>query len=102
MRQTLELPAELTIYTASATRADWLAWLSTPDYDRTAPLQIDGARVEDVDGAGLQLFGALLRSLREQAIIWRVVAPSTALLDACRVLGCSEWLTDAAAEALPA
>ena len=101
MRQTLELPAELTIYTASSTRADWQAWLSSPDRDRAAPLLIDAARVEDVDGAGLQLFGALLRSLREQAITWQVAAPSSALQDACRVLGCSDWLNPGNAEAQP-
>lgn len=94
MRQTLVLPAELTIYTASATRADWLAWLDSPDLDRKSMVHIDAASVEDVDGAGVQLLGALLRSLLEQALAWQVLAPSAALLEACRVLGCPEWLTD--------
>jgi anti-anti-sigma regulatory factor len=100
MRQTLVLPVELTIYTASATRADWLAWLGSPDLDRKSTIRIDAAPVEDVDGAGVQLFGALLRSLLEQAVAWQVVAPSAALLEACRALGCPEWLTDSA-QAVP-
>jgi anti-anti-sigma regulatory factor len=100
MRQTLVLPAELTIYTASATRADWLAWLDNPDLDRKSMVHIDAAPVEDVDGAGVQLLGALLRSLLEQALTWQVLAPSAALLEACRVLGCPKWLTDSA-QAVP-
>jgi len=98
MRQTLLLPAELTIYTASATRADWLAWLNSPDLDRKSMIRIDAAPVEDVDGAGVQLLGALLRSLLEQALAWQVVAPSAALLEACRALGCPAWLTDSSQE----
>ena len=100
MRQTLVLPAELTIFTASATRADWLAWLGSPDLDRKSTIRIDAAPVEDVDGAGVQLLGALLRSLLEQALAWQVVAPSAALLEACHTLGCPEWLTDSA-QAVP-
>ena len=95
MQDTLELPAELTIYTASATRTAWLAWLSRPDFNPHGTVQIEGGQVEDIDGAGVQLLGALTQSLVERGLAGRVATPSVALLEACHVLGSQQWLVGA-------
>lgn len=98
MHDTLELPAELTIYTASVTRTAWLAWLSRPDFNPQGTVQIGGGHVDDIDGAGVQLLGALIQSLAERGVAWRVMAPSAALLEACHILGSQQWLVGAPAQ----
>ena len=99
MQDTLELPAELTIYTASATRTAWLAWLSRPGFTPRSSVEINGGQVEEIDGAGVQLLGALTQSLVEQGVAWRVTAPTDVLLQACSALGSQEWLAGAPEQA---
>jgi ABC-type transporter Mla MlaB component len=93
MREFFELPVELTIYSATETRAALLAWLERQDLNAGAQVEISGAGIEDVDGAGLQLLGALAQTLSQRGMAWRVSNPSRALLEACEVLGSSHWLS---------
>jgi anti-anti-sigma regulatory factor len=87
MSERFDLPAELTIYTVPATRDALLAWIrlvATQD----SPVDICGAGVEEVDGAGLQLLGALQRTLEGSGRRWTLSQPSAALQDVARTLGC--------------
>ena len=93
MRERFELPVELTIYSAAETRAALLAWLERQDLSAAEPVEIGGANIEDVDGAGLQLLGALAQTLSQRGAAWRVSNPSRALREACEVLGSSQWLS---------
>lgn len=93
MRERFELPAELTIYSVTETRAALLAWLESQNLDAGMPVDIGGANIEDIDGAGLQLLGALTQTLSQRGVAWRVTDPSRTLLEACQVLGSSTWLS---------
>ncbi len=97
MRERFELPAELTIYSATETRAALLGWLERQKLDTGMPVDIGGANIEDIDGAGLQLLGALTQTLSQRGVAWRISDPSRTLLDACQVLGSSAWLSSDAA-----
>lgn len=90
---TLLLPAELSIYTAAELHPQWLAWVSqgaTAHRDALA----DGASVEQVDGAGVQLLIALQRCLAARGCTLHLRAPSRGLRDACAALGLTDWLAD--------
>ncbi len=89
MTQILALPQELSIYTASETRADWLTWLG----DLPDEFEIDGSAVEQVDGAGLQLLVALCHAVKHRGRPWRLVSVSATLQAACLALGVSAVLT---------
>lgn len=80
----LNLPAELTIYTAAETREAWLAALAQP---ADGPLVAQAADVAELDGAGLQLLLSLQCALAQQQRALQLQAPSPALRDACRRCG---------------
>ncbi len=92
MSHSLALPPELTIYTASETRADWLTWLTTLSEDAV----VDGAAVNQVDGAGLQLLVALRHAVLQRGQIWSLLAPSATLAQTCDALGASVLLSRSA------
>ena len=85
----LRLPHELTIYTAAETRTAWLAWLSGEGAHTSgeAVCEVDGADVDEVDAAGLQLLVALAHSLQRQHITLHLRHPSGPLRTACHDLG---------------
>lgn len=90
---TLLLPAELSIYTAAELRTQWLDWASR--LPAQSPLALaDGALVDQVDGAGLQLLLALQGSLSLRGCALRLHAPSRALQTACAAIGLSGWLDE--------
>jgi anti-anti-sigma regulatory factor len=90
----LQLPSELTIYTASETRAAWLSWLScdaaTGDADGLCT--VDGGELDEIDAAGAQLLVALAHSLARQQLRLRLTNPSRPLRAACRDLGLAPLL----------
>lgn len=88
---TLLLPAELSIYTAAELRPQWLAWAGRLPAQSTLALA-DGALVDQVDGAGLQLLLALQGSLSLRGCTLRLHAPSRALQAACAAIGLNGWL----------
>jgi len=94
----LQLPAELTIYTAAETRAAWLDWLasqaesSRTAADHDAVCRIDAAAVDQVDAAGLQLLVAMRRRLAQDAWSMQLLQASAALRRACDALGLAELL----------
>ena len=90
---TLLLPAELSIYTAAEQRTKWLEWASQLPAQSAMALA-DGALVDQVDGAGLQLLLALQGSLSLRGCAMRLHAPSRALQQACAALGLSGWLDE--------
>lgn len=90
MSHSLVLPRELTIYTASETRADWLLWLASLPEDAV----VDGAAVDQVDGAGLQLLVALRHAVRQRGREWHVIPASATLHQACCALGVFNLLAD--------
>lgn len=92
MSHSLALPRELTIYTASETRADWLTWLTILPEDAV----VDGAAVDQVDGAGLQLLVALRHAVLQRGRAWCLVAASVTLTHACDAIGASALLSDCA------
>lgn len=98
MRERFELPGELTIYSAAETREALLGWLHRQDLGSTDLLEIGAAQVEEVDGAGLQLLGALAQTLAKQGVPWKVCDASAPMRDACQVLGASNWLDNSAAK----
>ena len=88
MNAPLILPAELTIYTVGELRPQWLVWLAglgTTD----APLEaaVDGAAVDQIDAAGVQLLMALSRSLGAVERSLHLVNASPLLATACEALG---------------
>jgi anti-anti-sigma regulatory factor len=84
----LLLPAELTIHTVGELRPQWLAWLDDVKADATSTeALVDGAAVDDIDAAGVQLLMALSRSLAEARHPLRFVHPSRALVLSCLALG---------------
>ncbi len=95
MRTPFELPEEMTIYSAVETRDALLAWVTDQAAKSGQLLEISAAKVREVDGSGLQLLASL--SHTEQA--WRLVNPSDSLVDACSLIGLSDWLTQQTAAA---
>lgn len=89
--QTLQLPAELSIYTAAELHPQWLAWASQ-DGGAQAHALVDGTAVDLVDGAGVQLLVALQRCLAARGCSLHLRAPSRPLRDACDALGLGAWL----------
>jgi len=89
------LPAELSIFTVTETRASWLAWLASEasalsSADDLPPL--DASQVDVVDGAGVQLLLSLQRSLHDRGLTLRLAAPSQTLRVACAALGAGALL----------
>jgi len=103
----LRLPHELTIYTAAETRTAWLAWLAwrsddgahiAADADTGADTvcQVDGADVDQVDAAGVQLLVALAHSLQRQQLTLQLQHASGPLRQACQDLGLAGLLLGSA------
>lgn len=88
MQDRFELPAELNIYNAIASRDALSVWVSKQRTKGGQPLAIVGANVAEVDGSGLQLLAAL----SSEHISWQLLEASPALADACRTMGCAQWL----------
>ncbi|MBK1713512.1 STAS domain-containing protein [Rubrivivax gelatinosus] len=95
------LPADLTICSVGEWAPRLRSCLAAADTAAGAPpLYLDAAAVEEVDAAGVQLLLALSNSLGRERL--RLVAPSTALMRACRALGAEHLLAeDQAPEATP-
>jgi anti-anti-sigma regulatory factor len=87
MSTAFELPEELTIYNAVETRDALLAWV-TEHSAKSSQLEVSAREVKQVDGSGLQLLAAL----SNMDLHWRLVDASTALTQACRIMGLSNWL----------
>jgi anti-anti-sigma regulatory factor len=99
MHQTFELPAELSIYTAADTQRLLQAWLGQQADGAADGLQLLAHGVDEIDGAGLQLLGALANSVAALGVPLQVVAPSRVFVETSAALGCSDWfdVTDQAA-----
>ncbi len=88
MTHPLSLPAELTIYTVGELRPQWLAWLAGLSVaDAAAEAPVDGAAVDQIDAAGVQLLVALSRSLTAAHRSLQFVNASPVLTGACEALG---------------
>ena len=87
----LALPRELTIYTVGELRPLWLDWLHD-----SANHCVDGAAVDEVDAAGVQLLLSLQHALQAADRPLQLLQPSTALAAACAALGLSSIVGDAA------
>ncbi len=87
MDNRFELPSELNIYSALASRDALLAWVAQ-QAPSTGSLEISAREVAEVDGAGLQLLVALSQGGRA----WRLVEASAVFAEACRTLGLGHWL----------
>jgi len=88
MSTPFELPVEMTIYSAVETRDALLHWVTEQSAQAVKVLEISASRVEEIDGAGLQLIAAL--SNTDQP--WQLVKPSHAFKDACQAMGLAAWL----------
>jgi ABC-type transporter Mla MlaB component len=88
MDERFELPAELNIYSTLETRDALLAWVAEQAPKGKEYLEVSARDVQEVDGSGLQLLAALGHG--EQR--WHLVEASTAFVDACRIMGFSNWL----------
>lgn len=102
MATVLALPAELTIYTVGELRPPWLTWLgdAVASSDGGETLEADGAAVDQVDTAGVQLLLSLSGALKGQGRGLRLRNPSAPLGDACAMLGVSALLSGNPSEAL--
>jgi anti-anti-sigma regulatory factor len=88
MSTPFELPAEMTIYSAVEIRDALLGWVTEQSAKSAKVLEISAAKVEEIDGSGLQLVASL--SNTDQP--WRLRNPSAAFTDACKALGLQAWL----------
>lgn len=95
---TLLLPSELSIYTASELHPQWLAWAGQ-HADSPGQAWVDGSAVDQVDGAGVQLLIALQRCLAGRGCSLQLREPSRPLRDACAALGLASWLSQLQPEA---
>lgn len=95
MSDRFDLPAELNIYSALATREALLTWVVEQTKQAHDTLEVSAAAVAEIDGAGLQLLASL--SNLDQKLL--LVEPSSALLEACRTLGLGAWLKDVGVKA---
>lgn len=93
MAATFTLPEELTIYTAAELRTALLGWLNEAS-GNDEPRAIDGSRVLEADGAGVQLLVALHHSLQARDMAWAWAGVSDPLAAACRELGCATLLDE--------
>jgi len=92
----LALPAELTIYNVADLRRQLLAHAEAHADDEAC--QLDGASVDQVDAAGLQLLLSLTRTLSAAGRTLQLAAPSPLLVEACEALGLRGPVLGAAAE----
>lgn len=94
------LPEELTIYTVADVRTALLGWLNEPAAG-DEPRALDGSRVLEADGAGVQLLVALHHSLQARGMALTWAGLSDPLASACRELGCSVLLDEEPEGAAP-
>lgn len=84
----LALPAELTIYTVSELRPQWLSWLAAMEAAALADeVTVEAAAVSEVDAAGVQMLISLNAKLASRHQSMRVLSPSSTLVKACAELG---------------
>ncbi len=88
MGERFELPAELNIYSALETRDALLAWVAEQAVKGRDHLEVSARDVAEVDGSGLQLLAALANGETP----WHLVEASPAFVDACRIIGLTQWL----------
>ena len=88
MSERFELPSELNIYGVLETRDALLAWVTEHATKGHDYLEISARDVQEVDGSGLQL----LPSISNMDQSWRLVEASDRFIDACRVMGLTQWL----------
>jgi len=95
MTTDLALPQELTIYHVGALREQWLTALLAVSPEGESPVYaVDGAAVQDVDGAGVQLLISLDRALTQRQRSLVVHDASPVLRQACATLGVAQWCID--------
>jgi ABC-type transporter Mla MlaB component len=87
----LALPEELTIYTVGELHPRWLDWLQALQAEGVTAA-VDGAAVDQVDAAGLQLLLSLERALTARGATLSLTTPSSALRSACESIGLAAWL----------
>ena len=92
MSDRFALPAELTIYAVAEIRESMLAWLARQESSAPDAVEIDAGKVDDVDGAGLQLVGSLLQTLAHQGRGWKFTEVSNSLREASQLLGGADLL----------
>ncbi len=99
MTPTPVLSKELTIYTIGELRPAWLQWLDAGAPDGATASRnedafcVDGAGVEEVDAAGIQLLLSLDRALsQQQGRHVRLLRASAPLVRACTALGVQQLL----------
>ena len=97
----LQLPAELTIYTAAETRAAWLGWLAGETGLDEPVCAIDASACHEVDAAGLQLLVALAHSLARRQCRLQLLQPAAPLRAACARATCASAPLRTAASAPP-
>ena len=98
MTTRLALPEELTIYSVTEARTQWLAALDSGK----DPLRLDASRLREIDGAGLQLLASLARSLGARGRTLRIEDAPPTLQAACERLGLAALLAGTAEPAEPA
>jgi len=95
------LPPEITIYTLTALRREWQAWLPRARKGRSSattgltPWPVDASAVVEVDAAGVQLVLSLAHSLSTRGKVLQLEAPSQTLSAACLALGMGHLLSAA-------
>jgi anti-anti-sigma regulatory factor len=96
MSEPIALPSELTIYTLSTLREEWLGWIGKIAKPRKAaaakPWLLDASRVDEVDAAGVQLLLSLSHSLAAKNRRLQLVNSSTPMVNACHGLGATMLL----------
>lgn len=97
----LQLPAELTIYTAGELHPQWVGWLHASAEDDSCAV-VQGQAVEQVDAAGIQMLLALSASVAARGRPLLLKAPSDALRTGCDALGLGSWLQTLSVPAAPA
>ncbi len=93
------LGADLTIYSVAHWAERCRLWVM--DLDGAAgdlPLQVQADRVEEVDGAGVQLLLALSRSLEQRGRRLALLRPSPVLLKALQRLGAGDLVVQQLAQ----
>ena len=97
MSEPVALPSELTIYTLSTLREEWLDWIGKIAKPRKAAAAklwlLDASRVDEVDAAGVQLLLSLSHSLAAKNRRLQLVNSSGPMINACHGLGVASLLT---------
>jgi len=83
MTARLALPLAFTVYQAPDLQRQLLQALDTAHGE----LMLDGAEVQQLDGAGVQILLALAKEAQRRDIALPLHAPSPTLLDTLRLLG---------------